>query len=63
MCAAFRPEIKTTTLTRSRVNLDPTAGPGIGDDLAPNSLTDGPARRRRPAGDTSDVDDRPVAEA
>jgi len=62
-CAAFQPEIKTSTQTRSRVNFDQTAGPGIDDNLALDSPMNRQTPRRRPAGDTSDVDDRPVAEA
>ena len=62
-CAACRPEFETETPTRSRVNNDQTAGPGIDDNLAPNSTTNSPARWRRPAGDTSDRETRPVAEA
>jgi len=45
------------------VNLDQTAGPRPGDNLAPNSTQNGQTRRRRPAGDTFDQEIRPVAEA
>ena len=62
-CAACRPECNTPTQSQSRVNLDQTAGPGIDDTLATNSLTDGPTLRRRPADDMSDRETRPEAEA
>ncbi len=62
-CAAFPPEFETATQTRSRVNLDQAAGPLTGDNLAPDSPTNGQARRRRPAGDISELANRPVVEA
>ena len=63
LCAAFRPGFKTVTQSQSRVNLDQTAGPRTGDNLAPDSTRNSPATRRRPAVATSDGSLRPVAEA
>ena len=62
-CAACRPEFESATQTRSRANLDQAAGPRTVDNLALNSATNSPARWRRPAGDISDRETRPVAEA
>ena len=62
-CAAWRPEFPTATQGRSRVNLDQTAGPGFGDNLAPNSTSKGQTRWQRPAGDTFAFANRPEAEA
>ena len=62
-CAACRPEFETATQTLSRVNLDHAAGPRTGDNLALDSASNSLARWRRPAGDISELANRPVAEA